>query len=68
MVEGVSRFQLSVDSGSREEPPTRYFKSAEAAWESFDELPDQWKPYAEVRIEIESRWLKVDRKGGLVNA
>jgi len=39
-------FMLMVDSGSREEPPTRYFGSLDAALAAMDEYEERWKRHA----------------------
>lgn len=60
-------YQVSVDSGSREEPATRYFGSLETAWLAFNEIAEEWKPFAEVRRQtrVQDRWcwFKIDRNG-----
>jgi hypothetical protein len=35
-----------IDSGNRDEPPTRYFGSLDAAYRALDELGDKWRPFA----------------------
>lgn len=61
-------YQLMVDSGSREEPDTRWFASLAAAWKAYDELDEKWKPYADVRLATlegpyRLQWPRVDREG-----
>lgn len=41
-------FQLMVDSGSRDEPPTRYFGSLTAALVALAALPESFRRFASV--------------------
>ena len=46
-------FQVMVDSGSHEEPQTRYYGSLEAALEAALALDKRWHPYVTVSEFLE---------------
>jgi len=64
-------YQLTVDSGSRDEPSVHRFKSLTAVWRAHDALDAQLLPFAEVRLaSLNGRggvyWPLIDRQGRVV--
>ena len=58
-------FCLSFDSGSREEPPNRWFGSLESALLALTELPE-WKQWAWITESREGEKAVVHMKDGIL--